>query len=236
MPKYLNVSATQRVDYIIEATFNHTWRLAKFITRIPHKLASTHKIHTHSHTHLCKHTHMRSTYICLAIGQDNCWRFAGRIYFLASFLYPDIRCSHSSPCHSTHPTLLLGNCTRAQSVTYAHECEHDICWFRTHTHTYARTHLHMETFTLSVSPCLMIATTWRMCLEYPLRWGMFAKWSFCRSTYSTIYLCSTAVQSLAIPSIVCNSRIPISSSNLNHKIEYHILLLLAWSFGRLPLN
>lgn len=140
MPKYLNVSATQRVDYIIEATFNHTWRLAKFITRIPHKLASTHKIHTHSHTHLCKHTHMRSTYICLAIGQDNCWRFAGRIYFLACFLYLDIRCSHSSPLHSTHPTLLLGNCTRAQSVTYAHECEHDICWFRIHTHTHVRAH------------------------------------------------------------------------------------------------
>lgn len=148
MPKYLNVSAAQRVDYIIEATFNHTWRLAKFITRIPHKLASTHKIHTHIHAN----THMRITYICLAIGQDNCWRFAGRINFLASFLYTDIRCSDSSPWLSTHPTLFLGNCTRAQSVTYAHECEHDICWFHTHKHTYTRT--RTPTYTWKHSLCL----------------------------------------------------------------------------------
>lgn len=139
MPKYLNVSATQRVDYIIEATFNHTWRLAKFITRIPHKLASTHKIHTHIHAN----THMRITYICLAIGQDNCWRFAGRINFLASFLYTDIRCSDSSPWLSTPPPPHSSwAIARVLNLWHTHTSASMIFADSTHTNTHTHVRAH----------------------------------------------------------------------------------------------
>lgn len=191
MPKYLNVSATQRVDYIIEATFNHTWRLAKFITRIPHKLASTHKIHTH--THSCKHTH--AYYIHMSSNWSGqlltiCWTHQFSSLFLI-YRYSLLRLL-SLTLHPPH-TLLgqLHACSICDIRTRVRAWYLLIPHTQTHIHTYAHTHLHMETFTLSVSICLMIATTWLMCLWIPYKMGYVCLRGRSAGVRIHMYLCTT---------------------------------------------